>query len=539
MSSESRRGRTVWSRRADDYEALLKRTQYQFPTFHCPEPSLRFSGNRSTSNPKRGIAEFGPLDELRARAVIRLGVIGTPQSIDHFSTYLNSITGLVTPGVNAREKQFDPIVFPDFPGARSDAAFRTEIKLESAHQRVIPQKLFERDLKPSNPANQIKNIVMRIGAELDVLGDLDSQPDVVAIVMPPFVQDTCQHVGDAMRRRPAAAVTPNEAFFKKMERVESKTSQSFFDLEFGVEPAGEDNGYWNFHHALKARAMRAGIPSQLIWERSLSGEQTSQDPASIAWNLMTGLYYKSGNIPWEVEGLPLDTCFLGISFFKSGLNPRADTHTSLAQVFSGHGEGLVMKGGKAVKESRKPAHMDRMSAETLVRSAVELYARHHPGAQARRLVVHKTSHFWPEETAGIEAALPNDMRLDLVALSTESDIRFMRSGTHPPLRGTCIRLSEQQTAMFTVGYIPEFRLYPGAKVPRPIVLTHERGDSTRETICRELLALTKLNWNSCAYASKEPITTLFAGSVGSIMAEYLALPETERGAIETKYRFYM
>jgi hypothetical protein len=50
---------------------------------------------------------------------------------------------------------------------------------------------------------------------------------------------------------------------------------------------------------------------------------------------MTGLYYKAGNNPWEVEGLPFDTCFLGISFFKTGLDANAATHTSLAQVFSG------------------------------------------------------------------------------------------------------------------------------------------------------------------------------------------------------------
>lgn len=539
MSRGPKRGKSIWSRRADDYEALVKRSECQFPTFYCPEPKLRFTGNRYTANPKRGIAEFGPLDELRSRSAIRLGVVGTPESIDHFSTYLASMSHLVTAGVNAREKHFDPIVFPDFPGANLDSAFRTEIKLEQAHQRVIPHKLFEHDLKPSRPESQIKNVVTRIGDELDVLGDLDSQPDVVVIIMPPMVQDACQHVGDSMRRRPVGTLTASEAFSKKMGSVQSRTTQSYFDFEFGAETAQDDRGYWNFHHALKARAMRSGIPTQLIWERSLFGEQTSQDPASIAWNLMTGLYYKSGNIPWEVEGLSSDTCFLGISFFKSGLYSGADTHTSLAQIFSGHGEGLVMKGGKAIKESHKPAHMDRLSAEALVRSALELYARHHPGTKARRLVVHKTSQFWPDEIDGIVAALPNDMRFDLVALSTESDIRFMRSGTHPPLRGTCIKLSERETAMFTVGYIPEFRMYPGAKIPRPIILTHERGDSTRETICQEFMALTKLNWNSCSYASKEPITTLFAASVGSIMAEYLALLEAERGEFETKYRFYM
>jgi hypothetical protein len=300
-----------------------------------------------------------------------------------------------------------------------------------------------------------------------------------------------------------------------------------------------DRGFWNFHHALKARTMHAAIPTQLIWERSLRGEHTSQDPASIAWNLTTGLYYKAGNIPWEVEGLPYDTCFLGISFFKDGLHSQAATHTSLAQVFSGHGEGLVMKGGRAIKEPKRAAYMDRQTAERLVRDALALFESHHPGGKARRLVVHKTSPFVPDEVSGIVQGLESGIKLDLVSITERSGLRFLRTGEHPPLRGTYIKLADRETLLYTIGYIPEFRQYPGAKNPEPIILRHELGDSTRETLCEEIMALTKLNWNSCAYASKHPITVLFAEAVGSIMSEYLSIPETERGQLQTKYRFFM
>lgn len=285
--------------------------------------------------------------------------------------------------------------------------------------------------------------------------------------------------------------------------------------------------------------MRTALPTQLIWERSLKGEQTSQDPASIAWNLVTGLYYKAGNIPWEVEGLPYDTCFIGVSFFKDGLHASAGTHTSLAQVFSGHGEGLIMKGGKAIKERGRSAYMDRETARRLVSEALELYGSHHPGGKARRVVIHKTSPFTADEIAGVEQVLLGGMKLDLVSMTQGSDLRFFRSGVHPPLRGSYIKLSAQDTLLFTVGYVPEFRDYPGAKNPEPILIRHERGDSTRETICSEIMALTKLNWNSCSYGAKHPITVLFAEAVGSIMGEYLAIPEIERGQLQIKYRFFM
>jgi len=533
------RSQNLWSRRADDYEALLKRVQHRFASSYCPEPRLRFSGDQIVPNPKRGIADFGPLEEFKTRTVIRIGVIGTPVSVDGFSSYMQSIARNVSAGTNARNKPFDPVMFPDFPGIDPGRAFGVEFRNDSRYQRLIPEKLLEQDLVPASAADQLRNVVARIASELSVLADLDPQPDVVAIVMPPFVQDVCQHVGEEMRRRPAAALTPAEAFEKTMAKEASKSNQGFLDFGFVDEEPKLDRGFWNFHHALKARTMKLAIPTQLIWGRSLTGEQTTQDPASIAWNLVTGLYYKAGNIPWEVEGLPYDTCFIGVSFFKDGLHAGAGTHTSLAQVFSGHGEGLVMKGGKAVKKPGRSAYMDKEAARRLVSEALGLYGTHHPGGKARRVVIHKTSLFTADEILGVEEALESGMKLDLVSMTHGSDLRFLRPGVHPPLRGTYIKLSAQETLLFTSGYIPEFRAYPGAKNPVPILIRHQRGDSTRETICEEIMSLTKLNWNSCSYGAKHPITVLFAEAVGSIMGEYLAIPETERGQLQVKYRFFM
>jgi hypothetical protein len=53
-------------------------------------------------------------------------------------------------------------------------------------------------------------------------------------------------------------------------------------------------------------------------------------------------------------------------------------------------------------------------------------------------------------------------------------------------------------------------------------------------VCREILALTKVNWNSCNFASVEPITLQFARTVGRVMRE---LPPDVPAA--RLYRFYM
>jgi hypothetical protein len=81
---------------------------------------------------------------------------------------------------------------------------------------------------------------------------------------------------------------------------------------------------------------------------------------------------------------------------------------------------------------------------------------------------------------------------------------------------------------------PDLRTYPGARVPRPLEILEHHGDSPWSVVLEEVLALTKLNWNTAAFACSDPITTAFARRVGQIVAE---LP---RGyPLKAEYRFYM
>jgi len=80
--------------------------------------------------------------------------------------------------------------------------------------------------------------------------------------------------------------------------------------------------------------MKHGLPTQIVWERTLRSKNVKQDPATMAWNLFTAIYHKTNNVPWQSETLPEATCFVGISFFRSDPSKPA-LKTSLAQAFSG------------------------------------------------------------------------------------------------------------------------------------------------------------------------------------------------------------
>ena len=161
------------------------------------------------------------------------------------------------------------------------------------------------------------------------------------------------------------------------------------------------------------------------------------------------------------------------------------------------------------------------------------YERHHKQKPAR-VVVYKSSTFSEEEVAGMEEALAGVASYyDLISVGP-SEIRFLRTGQNTPVRGTVIQVAERRYVVYTRGYVPYLRLYPGMRIPQPLQLQHAAGTGSIKELVGELLALTRMNWNSGDFAAAEPITLGFSRNVGLILSE---LP----GDIEprTSFRFYM
>jgi hypothetical protein len=67
-----------------------------------------------------------------------------------------------------------------------------------------------------------------------------------------------------------------------------------------------------------------------------------------------------------------------------------------------------------------------------------------------------------------------------------------------------------------------------------VQITDHVGDSSPQQLLREVLLLTKMNWNSARFAERVPVTLRFANEVGSILRD---LPDTFQP--EARYAFYM
>jgi hypothetical protein len=278
----------------------------------------------------------------------------------------------------------------------------------------------------------------------------------------------------------------------------------------------------DLRRALKASAMKFRIPTQIVRAPTLDGRDKTP-PSRIAWNFFTAMYGKAGGYPWSPCGLSAGTCYVGIGFYRPLGTTFPTMQTSLVQAFDERGEGLVLRGHDFEwdpnKTGSRSPHLTAEGAHQLMELILDQYESVMKQTPAR-VVVHKTSRYWPDERDGFRAAIEARVRrYDLMALEAQSRVRLITTSKYPPLRGTRFSIRELDY-LYTTGYIAALNEFHGMHVPAPLQIADHIGqDSSRDTLLREVLALTKLNWNSAALGGLLPITIKFSGLVGEIMRE--------------------
>lgn len=88
--------------------------------------------------------------------------------------------------------------------------------------------------------------------------------------------------------------------------------------------------------------------------------------------------------------------------------------------------------------------------------------------------------------------------------------------------------------LYTRGSCEFYETYTGLYVPRALYLKLATHETAAEKLAGEILALTKLNWNSTQIDGSFPITTRAARRVGDVL-KYI--PEDEDP--KAQYSFYM
>ncbi len=501
---------------------------------YIEEPDLIFGNKHEEKDPKLGLMHFGPYlpadSEKNYQTYIRIGIVGNSNSI----TLTKKILELLSKPIKSEEP--NKWLYPDYPG------FSLDNKIQCG---FVSSDIWNETITEYETRNvlDIIDVNERIAAASDLFVNKiekitleDSPPHVIICTIPKEIDDYC---GISKRTRGAKRpkVTPQEKRFQRMKN-EGQTFLSQWGVEILEELKREKS--FDFRNALKGKAMEFSIPTQLLKETTAmsildhSPEKGSntQGPATFSWNFSTGLYYKALGRPWRLAKLTQGTCYIGISFYRNLLTPTSNLETAMAQVFTHTGEGFVLRGSDVIidRQTRQP-NLTRNQAQELLIDSIKKYSNK-VNAKPNRVVVHKSSYFSDEEIIGFNDAIEQIPR-DYVAISKNTDFRFLRTGKYPVLRGTLISLSSKEHLLYTSGFTPRVRTYPGHRIPRPLLIKHS-GDSEIKLICSEILGLTKLNWNTTAFSTQLPITLEFSRRVGKVLSEIP--PEIK---LQDHYRFYM
>ncbi len=511
-----------------------------FTATYIPEPALEFGNHGHEFDPRVGLGIHGPVDrrDPARRAPIRLGLIGTGPLIDKFRAWMSRCQREVVPVRRYRWRgetvvqRTDPSLVPAFPGVR--AVLDTDFILNDQFVETLSStEVNEIETGFALFEPRVTRLAQILGERLDVLADKATVPDVVVVALPTSIRKVCT-VPSNQRRRGKTAASLWELLHKSLAKDQAVGQLNLMDVAgaHGVDLAEDRREVLVLHSALKIRGMRVGLPTQLIWENTLDGIGV-EDDATCAWNVWSAVYYKANNELWRIAGPEANSCFVGISFYKDRHDERL--RSCVAQAFSDRGAGLVLRSEPFPwdDQDEKTPHLNRAMAAGLLRRVIDAY-RQHLQIQPRRVVIHKWQRFWPDELSGFGETLQsaNVPSHDFVAFGSRG-LRFYRAGQEPPLRGTFIALGPSQGLLFTRGYVPFLKRYPGMRVPRPLEIVEHHGSASMSQIAQEILALTKLDWNTTMFAGKEPITTAFAHDVAEIVRE---LPDE---ALKTSYRFYM
>jgi len=488
-------------------------------------------------DPRIGLKHFGPYhysDESGPSPTqIKVGLISDGNTTTLVKRFLTSLRSpIASPNTNKW-------LYPDFLGFNLGTSIRCEFITSDNWNTTLRQTDIDSIISISNANQRIAAAVNLYTNAIKEISLEDDKPHVIVCALPQIIEERCG-ISKWTREAKKDNFTDLEQLAADMAAENQSLLDNWgfnFEMPERIHTPDTDR---DFHNALKGKAMQFDIPIQILLDSTVTDflqrdtgiRIRTQEPATVAWNFGTAIYYKANGKPWRLARLRDDTCYVGVSFFRNLLSPDRNVQTSMAQVFTHNGEGMVLRGTDVVQdEITRETHLSLKQAKELMIDALAKYserAKRNP----TRVVIHKTTRFSDEEKAGFDLAI-GDKAKDYVTINRHNIFRFLRTGNYPVLRGTMVHLAANQCVLFTSGYISRVRTYPGSRIPEPLLVTRQ-GDSELKDVCKEIMGLTKLNWNTTAFATSLPITLEFAQKVGRVLSELD--PDAK---VQNHYRFYM
>ena len=480
---------------------------------HLNEPMLTFGYSQKTVDPRDGLTLFGPFSQNILSGKLNVGIIGPTQQRIYIIEYLEKIH---KPIYNFEQD----VARPYFPGLESvfniyidlknlieidvsDLEINKYLKYQDGHQRVFrlselyAQKLIkytnEEDLPVTIWIVVIPDAIYLYGRPLSSI---------------PFSKD---NIPDTLRKK------DRDSDVKFLFHEENELKKAY---EFEI----------NFHNQLKAKLLEDKIITQIILESTIAYNQIWDNidkivkeekfDTSKAWNIATSLYYKAGGIPWKLGDIRENVCYLGLVFKKLDANGSNHNACCAAQMFLDSGDGMVFKGniGPWFNPRSKEFHLSYTDSRDLLQKSLDAFKEKSNNNQfPSEVFIHAKTYFNDDEWAGFIDSAKNKSKIIGIRIRDDSSFKLYRDYTYSVPRGTVFILDNSSAYLWSKGFIPRIQTQLGLETPNPLSVEIIKGDSSIETVCRDILALTKLNYNSCIYGDGLPVTLKFADSIGDVL----------------------
>jgi len=478
---------------------------------HIAEPRLRFGYNQAMCDPRDGLTLFGPFTNEKIKKQVDIGIVGPKGPRAATKKYLERIASPIF--YKGRE-----VARPFFPGL--EATFGLFINPQSIKELDVSSDEINACFKYTDPNVRVFNLANLFEERLVRYSKEEEFPIAVWFVAIP---DQVYLYGRPKSRIPKAADNVRLG----LSRKDRHSEQLFlFKEEQRIREAYDFQV--NFHNQLKARLLKHKIVIQIIRESTIAYRDLWEDTKRIenqekfdtakAWNIATTLYYKVGGIPWCLADIRESVCYLGLIYKRFDFFHKNGNACCGAQMFLDSGDGMVFRGniGDWYNPKNGEFHLKRPEAVELLTKSLEAF-KQKSSTYPKEVFIHAKTYFDDEEWAGFGEASKGKSKIVGVRIREDSGFKLYRDFSFGVPRGTMFKVDEENAYLWSNGFIPRLRTQQGVETPNPLSVEITRGTEDIVTVCRDILALTKLNYNSCIFADGKPVTLRFADSIGEIL----------------------
>jgi hypothetical protein len=476
------------------------------------EPLLTFGSGQNAVDPRDGLMLFGPFDQKKIKGAKNIGVIGPQKLREKMIDYLKKIH---SPMINSDKS----IARPNFPGL--ETVFGISVNFDNIIQIDVKESNISKYLKYTDSHQRVHNWVNLYVNPLIEYTEKEEMPaDVWFIVIP----EEIYKFGRPNSKIPKAEDNVNIGL--KMQERNSNQLDLFFQDEKDILREAYEFEV-NFHNQLKAKILPSKIVTQIIRESKIAYEdifspkqieEERKFDTAKAWNISNSLYYKLGGLPWKLGEIRDGVCYLGLVYKKTEADTNNKNACCAAQMFLDSGDGMVFRGNVGPWWNPKTGefHLSGKDAFEIISQSLEAYHSRF-GNYPKEIFVHAKTYFDDTEWAGFEEAVSEKSKIIGIRIRENNTFKLYRQFQYCVPRGTMLQYDEKKTFLWTKGFIPRFKTQIGLETPNPIDITITRGEADIDVVSRDILSLTKLNYNACIYGDGVPVTLKFADSIGEIL----------------------